>query len=433
MLTKRIARISMLVVAVLGATTLAFALSTGTSEAQGPDDGSQGAGRGGYGQGDGPQGVPPEGYSLGVGEQFGYNAGLGVNPGAGFENQPMVDAVAEALGMDSADVFALRQTGLTYAEIAEQQGVDLETLIDLIAEQHQVALQTQLDAGLLSPDQVTWMQAEMRENIRARLTSLWEAGPALGYYTGFYGYNTLNQAQNALGITPDDVIAGLQAGNTLGTMLRQRDMDPTAIIDPVVDQERQRLQGDVDAGLMTQAQADALLNQYQLDLTWRVNSGPNAGFGPGYYGTAIQPVPGVGLPPAAAGDLSEAAVAALMAGIQDEVHAYAVYQAVIDQFGPVTPFTRIQAAEAQHIAALEVLFNRYGIAIPDPEPLEELPEFNSIADACALGAAAEVANFELYDTWISQTSDYPDLVEVFTSLRNASEFNHLAAFERCAG
>jgi hypothetical protein len=151
------------------------------------------------------------------------------------------------------------------------------------------------------------------------------------------------------------------------------------------------------------------------------------GYGPG-DGTQ-----GVGLPSAATGELSEAAVAALVAGIQDEYHAYAVYQAVIDQFGPVAPFTRIQAAEAQHIAALEVLFNRYGITVSDPEPLEDLPEFASVADACALGAAAEVANFELYDNWIAQTSDYPDLVQVFTSLLNASEFNHLPAFEQCAG
>ena len=237
----------------------------------------------------------------------------------------------------------------------------------------------------------------------------------------------------ALGVTPDEVIAGLQAGNTLGTMLRQRDMDPTSIIDPLVEQERLRLQGDVEAGLMTQAQADAALNQYQIDLTWRVNSGPNAGFGPDYYGTGIQPVPGIGLPAAAEGALSDTAVAALVAGIQDEYHAYAVYQAVIDQFGPVAPFTRIQAAEAQHIAALEVLFNRYGIPVPNPEPLEDLPQFGSIADACALGAQAEIANFELYDGWIAQSRDYPDLVEVFTALRNASEFNHLPAFEQCAG
>ena len=152
-----------------------------------------------------------------------------------------------------------------------------------------------------------------------------------------------------------------------------------------------------------------------------------SGYGPG------DGVSGVSLPPAATGDLSAPAVAALVAAIQDEYHAYAVYQVVIDQFGPVVPFTRIQAAEAQHIAALETLFNRYDIPVPAPEALEDLPEFNSVADACALGAAAEVANFELYDSWISETQDYPDLVQVLTSLRNASEFNHLPTFEQCAG
>jgi hypothetical protein len=157
------------------------------------------------------------------------------------------------------------------------------------------------------------------------------------------------------------------------------------------------------------------------------------GYGPGDGSQGIQPVPGVGLPSAGTDELSDAAVEALMAAIQDEYHAYAVYQVVIDQFGPVAPFTRIQAAEAQHIAALEVLLNRYDIPIPAPEPLEDLPQFSSIAGACALGAEAEIANFELYDSWMAQTRDYPDLVQVFASLRSASEFNHLPAFEQCAG
>ena len=139
------------------------------------------------------------------------------------------------------------------------------------------------------------------------------------------------------------------------------------------------------------------------------------------------------LPPANPDGLSEEAIAALMAGLQDEYHAYAVYQAVIDQFGPVLPFTRIQAAEAQHIASLEALFDRYSLPVPAPLPVEGLPVLTSVADACALGAQAEVANLELYDSWMAQSSDYPDLVQVFTALRDASEFNHLPAFEQCAG
>jgi hypothetical protein len=142
---------------------------------------------------------------------------------------------------------------------------------------------------------------------------------------------------------------------------------------------------------------------------------------------------GAGLPPAVEGGLTTAASAALVAGIQDEYHAYATYQAVIDQFGPVQPFVRIQAAEAQHIAALENLFDRYGLPVPEPSAFEAVPTFGSLAEACAAGATAEVANFDLYDQWLDQVQAYPDLVKVFTALRDASQFNHLPAFERCAG
>jgi hypothetical protein len=139
------------------------------------------------------------------------------------------------------------------------------------------------------------------------------------------------------------------------------------------------------------------------------------------------------LPPAVPGPLPEDVVAALNAALQDEYNAYATYQAVIDQFGAVRPFTNIQQAEANHIAALTFLFERYGLPVTAPAPLDSAPAFGTLADACAVGAAAEVANFGLYDSWLETAQDYPDITQVFTSLRNASEFNHLPAFERCAG
>jgi len=139
------------------------------------------------------------------------------------------------------------------------------------------------------------------------------------------------------------------------------------------------------------------------------------------------------LPPAVPGDLPADVVAALSAGIQDEYHAYATYQAVIDQFGAVRPFTNIQMAESSHIAALSFIIERYGLTVPEPEPLVDVPQFDTLADACAAGAAAEIANFELYDQWLATVQEYPDIVQVFQMLRDASEFQHLPAFENCAG
>ncbi|MBI5959154.1 MAG: DUF2202 domain-containing protein, partial [Chloroflexi bacterium] len=124
---------------------------------------------------------------------------------------------------------------------------------------------------------------------------------------------------------------------------------------------------------------------------------------------------------------------ALLAGWQDEYNAYNTYQAIIDQFGAVRPFTAIQAAEAQHISELEFLFERYAIAIPEPQTLSAVPQFATLADACAAGAEAEIANFGLYDQWITTAENYPDIAWVFNALRDASEFRHLPVFERCAG
>ena len=139
------------------------------------------------------------------------------------------------------------------------------------------------------------------------------------------------------------------------------------------------------------------------------------------------------LPPAVSGEVPAEVIDALYAGLADEHNAYNIYQAVIDQFGAVRPFTNIQQAEATHIAALEFLLERYNLAVPETAPLVEVPQFASLADACAAAVVAETANFGLYDSWIATVQNYPDMVQVFTSLRDASEFRHLPAFERCAG
>jgi hypothetical protein len=129
--------------------------------------------------------------------------------------------------------------------------------------------------------------------------------------------------------------------------------------------------------------------------------------------------------------LPDEVVKAITAGLIDEYHAYNTYQAIIDEFGRVWPFVNIQKAEAQHISALKAIFTQYGLAIPEQPNVEPLT-FTSVAEACKAGAAAEIANYALYDGMLAAVKDYPDILRVMTTLRNASEYNHLPAFERCA-
>ena len=143
--------------------------------------------------------------------------------------------------------------------------------------------------------------------------------------------------------------------------------------------------------------------------------------------------PGANLPAPVDGPVPAEVVAVITAGIMDEWQAYAVYDAVIDQFGAVRPFTNIQRAEAQHANAWATIFERYDLPLPAQPVLEELPEIASLADACAVAAEAEIANMALYNTMMTTLADYPDMLQVATALRAASADKHLPAFERCAG
>jgi hypothetical protein len=132
-----------------------------------------------------------------------------------------------------------------------------------------------------------------------------------------------------------------------------------------------------------------------------------------------------------ANDLSESEIQALSMALDDEYRAWAVYDQVIADLGAVQPFTSIQKAEEAHIAALVTLFDRYGLDVPANDYVGTIPTFDTWAGACETGVQAELDNAGLYDQLLSMV-DNPDIVQVFTSLQQASQTRHLPAFERCA-
>ena len=130
-------------------------------------------------------------------------------------------------------------------------------------------------------------------------------------------------------------------------------------------------------------------------------------------------------------ELSQSEVEALEMALDDEYKAWSTYQAVIDKFGDVRPFANIIGAEESHIAALKTLFERYGLDVPENEWVGNVPEFDTVNDACHGGVDAEIENAALYDELFSMI-EHEDILEGFHNLRDASLEQHLPAFERCA-
>lgn len=139
--------------------------------------------------------------------------------------------------------------------------------------------------------------------------------------------------------------------------------------------------------------------------------------------------------PALSQTLTPDAQAALDSALQDERHAEAFYAAVMAKFGDVRPFSNIIKAEQQHESMLIGLYQTYGIAVPENSyPTATLAAPETLADACKIGVDAEIANRDLYDgKLLPAVAAYPDITRVMQGLRDASEENHLPAFQRCAG
>jgi hypothetical protein len=122
---------------------------------------------------------------------------------------------------------------------------------------------------------------------------------------------------------------------------------------------------------------------------------------------------------------------ALADALDDEYKSHETYAQVVRDFGEVRPFINIVEAEARHIAALLVLFDRFGTVPPENRWAGKAPRFKSVHAACMAGVQGEIENVALYDRLLASTRR-ADILDVFQSLRAASQDRHLPAFQRCA-
>ncbi|MBQ0719062.1 MAG: DUF2202 domain-containing protein [Gammaproteobacteria bacterium] len=123
--------------------------------------------------------------------------------------------------------------------------------------------------------------------------------------------------------------------------------------------------------------------------------------------------------------------AILTEAIDDEYKARAIYRLVLQHFGDIAPFANIVEAEGRHIEALVTLFKKYAIPVPEDEWAAKAETPDSIIEACKTGVSAEIENAAMYDKLLKAAVQYPDVQAVLTNLQQASQENHLPAFQRC--
>lgn len=136
-------------------------------------------------------------------------------------------------------------------------------------------------------------------------------------------------------------------------------------------------------------------------------------------------------PPSVDTNAEKAAWEALMSPV-GEYAAYATYDAIVQKYGQVEPYSTILRSEQMHINALTRQLQRYGLSVP-ANPYQgkiTLPgDLKSIANA---EAQTEIDNADLYTRLMAQAGGDAQLQRVFTNLQSASRDVHLVLFKKAA-
>lgn len=153
-----------------------------------------------------------------------------------------LDAAAEALGMERADLLTELKAGKTIAAVAGEKSVDVNAVIDAMVAD---VLEKRPDAD----------EAEVRERVTTLVN---EGGPIGRGGPGGHGGGPggrmgrggpgLDAAAEALGIETDELVTALKDGKTIADIAGEKGVDVNAVIDSMVAEARTRIEDFVNNG-----------------------------------------------------------------------------------------------------------------------------------------------------------------------------------------
>jgi uncharacterized protein YidB (DUF937 family) len=107
----------------------------------------------------------------------GPGGGHGGGPGGGRGGRgPGLSAAATALGVSEDDLRTALQDGKTIAAVAEEKGVDVQTVIDAMVAEAETHLAEEVESGRITQAQADERLAELETRVTERVNSTGPAG-----------------------------------------------------------------------------------------------------------------------------------------------------------------------------------------------------------------------------------------------------------------
>jgi hypothetical protein len=198
-------------------------------------------------------------------------------PGKTFFKGPgngLLEAAASALHLTPDQLWQKLSDGkTTIADVAKQQGVDVNTVIDAMvnADRDRISniVNNPLPAKRFAPGNAPGAMLPFGPNIRL----------------GIIGQG-VDAAAQALGITPAELKTDLAKGMSIADIAKSKNIDVNKVIDALVADANAKIDAAVKSGELTQDRANTLKSMVRSAITALVNNtlpklpaGPGGGFG----------------------------------------------------------------------------------------------------------------------------------------------------------
>jgi hypothetical protein len=213
-------------------------------------------------------------------------AGDTTAPGRVRPASPLIDAAAKALNLTTQQLLdKLSDAKTTIADVAKQQNVDVNKVIDAMAG----ADRDRIGNIVNKP----WPKAASGPGPGHAVGPGGAPGMrgGMGFRIGGVG---LDAVAKALGISSDDLKTDLGKGQTIAQIAKSKNVDVNTVIDALVGDASTRIDQAQTNGRVTKAQADKLKTDLKTRITDQVNNGfpkppMGGGFRPGRGGFGPPP------------------------------------------------------------------------------------------------------------------------------------------------
>jgi ribosomal protein S20 len=181
---------------------------------------------------------------------------------------PGLDAAAKALNLSVDDLRSKLEGDKTIAQVAQEQGVDVQTVIDAMVADATAHIDQAVQDGKLTADQAN----ERKSNLQERITKLVNEGKPKGEGPRGHGPK-LDAAAKALGVSTDDLRGQLRDGKTIAQVADDRNVDKQKVIDAMVADATDHIDQAVKDGKLTADQANERKSGLKDRITTLVNDG----------------------------------------------------------------------------------------------------------------------------------------------------------------